>query len=48
LELKDVLDVGEEGLVTLVEGFVGFGLMGVSTARVESDGCERVGNRIWG
>jgi hypothetical protein len=41
LELKDVLDVGEEGLVTLVEGFVGFGLVSVGAARVESDGCGR-------
>lgn len=41
LELKDVLDVGKEGLVTLVEGFVGFGLVGVGTARVEPDGCGR-------
>jgi len=38
LEFKDVFDVGEKGLVALVEGFVGFGLVGVSAARVESDG----------
>lgn len=38
LELEDVLDVGEEGLVPLVKGFVGFGLVSVGTARVESDG----------
>ena len=38
LEFKDVFDVGEEGLVSLVEGFVGFGFVSVGSARVESDG----------